>query len=221
MENEPPTTTQVVARLLRHEIGELLQTVYATVAILSDRLPGGATLERELLGNLEHRAEMCRFELDAVVDLVCGVRGSTQEIDLDRLVGAALLQVRPRFPHLTIEESRGTAQVIRADSRLVAGAVPFLLFALCQHARKRVVVRVERADGMACVRLHRDGFGVSDEQRLWIQQPFTTTQQSMLGVALALAQRALDPGTGRVTVSNQGEGVEVLLESPIAPGSEV
>ena len=40
MENEPPNTTQVVTRLLRHEIGDLLQSVYATVAILSDRLPG-------------------------------------------------------------------------------------------------------------------------------------------------------------------------------------
>ena len=220
MQNDPPDTTQVVARLLRHEIGDLLQSVYATVAILLDRLPGGAAPERELLGNLKHRAEICRFELDAVVDLVCGVRGPAQEIDIDRLVGAALLQVRPRFPHLIIEDSRGPALVIRADSRLVAGAVPFLLFALCQHARRRVVVGIERVDGLARVRLHRDGFGVSDEQRLWIEQPFTTTKQSMLGVALALAQRALEPGTGRVTVSNQGEGVEVLLESPIMPGSE-
>ena len=97
---------------------------------------------------------------------------------------------------------------------------PFLLFALCQHARRRVVVGIERADGLARVRLHRDGFGVSEEQRLWIEQPFTTTKQSMLGVALALAHRALGPGTGRVAVSNQGEGVEVLLESPIMPGSE-
>src|SRR4051794_8628 len=66
VENDPPTQAQIVARLLRHEFGDLLQSVYGTVSILLDRLATSAVPERVLLGDLKHRAELCRFEIDAV-----------------------------------------------------------------------------------------------------------------------------------------------------------
>jgi signal transduction histidine kinase len=217
VENPPAETTQIVARLLRHEVGDLLQTVYATVSILLDRLAPSAAPERQMLDNLRYRAELCRLELDAVVDLVCPTATSPQGIDIDRLVAAALARVEPRFPHLTFETPTSSALAIRADGRLLDAAVTFLLLAVCQHARWRVAVGLERADGLARVRIYRDGPGVDDQQRHWIEQPFTTTRQSMLGLALAVTARALAPGGGRVAVSNQADGVEVLLESPIAP----
>ena len=220
MENRTQDTGQVVARVLRHEIGDLLQSVYATVAILLERLPDASIPERKLLGDLKHRAELCRFELDAVVDLVCGVSGPVQEFDVGQLLSVALHQDRLRFPNLVIEKSLEATLFIRADSRLVSNMVSFLLFAVCQHAKRSVVIRLESADGLARVRLKRDGFGVGDEQQLWIDQPFTTTKQPMLGLALALARRTLEPGGGRVSVTNQSDGVEVLLESPIVPRSD-
>jgi signal transduction histidine kinase len=220
VDNHPPETMQVVARLLRHEVGDLLQAVYATVAILLDRLATSAAPERQLLDHLRHRAELCRFELDAVVDLVSPGAGVVQRVEIDRLVTASLAHVVPRFSHLSFEEPQGSALPIRADGRLVAGAVTFLLLAVCQHARRRVVVRLEEADGLARVRIRRDGAGVSDEQQRWVEQPFITTKQPMFGLALAVTGRALEPGGGRVVVSNQPEGVEVLLESPIIPRSE-
>ena len=217
MENQPPNTTQVVARLLRHEVGDLLQSVYATVAVLLDRLAPSATPERQLLDHLRHRAELCRFELDAVVDLVCPDAASEQRVEVDRLVSSSLAQVVPRFPHLSFETPPFPAVAIRADGRLVGGAVTFLLLAVCQHARRRVAVRLESADGLARLRIHRDGPGVDDEQQGWIDRPLTTTRHSMLGLALAVTGRALGPGGGRVAVANQTGGVEVLLESPISP----
>ena len=65
---------EMVARTLRHEVGDLLQTVYSTVAILQERLAADQALERRLLTDLKGRAENCRNELDAVVDLVCPLR---------------------------------------------------------------------------------------------------------------------------------------------------
>jgi hypothetical protein len=217
VENQPPNATHVVARLLRHEVGDLLQAVYATVAVLLDRLAPGAAPERQLLDNLRHRAELCRFELDAVVDLVCPDAVSEQRVEVDRLVASSLAQVVPRFPHLGFETPPSPALAIRADGRLVGGAIAFLLLAVCQHARRRVAVRLESADGLARVHIHRDGPNVDDEQQVWIDRPFTTTRQSMLGLALAVASRALAPNGGRVAISNQAGGVEVLLESPICP----
>src|SRR5262245_23193224 len=40
---------EALARTLRHEVGDLLQTVYATVAILQERLPREWSLERRVL----------------------------------------------------------------------------------------------------------------------------------------------------------------------------
>lgn len=217
MENQPPDTTQVVARLLRHEVGDLLQSVYATVAILLDRLAPGAAPERQLLDSLRHRAELCRFQLDAVVDLVNPDAASVQGVEFDRLVAASLAQVVPRFPQLAFDTPPVPPLSIHADGRLAAGAVTFLLLAVCQHARHRVAIRVETADGMARVRIHRDGPAVGEETQRRIGQPFATTKQSAFGLALAVTARALGPGGGRVAVSNQPEGVEVLLESPISP----
>jgi len=59
-----------MARLLRHEVGDLLQSIYAIVAIVLERLPTDFSLERRLVGELKGRAEVTRLQIDAVVDLV-------------------------------------------------------------------------------------------------------------------------------------------------------
>src|SRR5262245_1200892 len=64
---------EALARTLRHEVGDLLQTVYATVAILQERLPRDWSLERRVLTDLRGRAEVCKNLLDNVHDLVCPV----------------------------------------------------------------------------------------------------------------------------------------------------
>ena len=48
-----------VARALRHEVGDLLQSLYSTVALLQGRLPPEMELEKRLLTNLRGRAERC------------------------------------------------------------------------------------------------------------------------------------------------------------------
>src|SRR5207248_589699 len=77
-------------RTLRHEVGDLLQAVYSTVAILQDRLAAGSDLERRLLGDLKARAEGCRQELDAIVDLVCPLTLSLTPVDLGQLASVPI-----------------------------------------------------------------------------------------------------------------------------------
>jgi len=45
----PQTVPEAIVRTLRHEVGDLLQTVYAAVAILKDRLPAECQTERRIL----------------------------------------------------------------------------------------------------------------------------------------------------------------------------
>ena len=66
----PVELAQRVARLLRHEVGDLLQSVYSTTAVLLERLTPAFDQERQLLADLKGRAELCKQELEAVVELV-------------------------------------------------------------------------------------------------------------------------------------------------------
>src|SRR5690242_12596189 len=82
----PSRLLEVVTRTLRHEVGDLLQTVYSTVAILQERLSPGATLERRFLADLRNRAETCKNELDAIHDLVLPITLRPAPVDLAETV---------------------------------------------------------------------------------------------------------------------------------------
>lgn len=49
---------------MRHEVGDLLQTVYSAVALLRARLPAEMELEHRILGDLRTRAERCKSVLE-------------------------------------------------------------------------------------------------------------------------------------------------------------
>src|SRR5262245_34626403 len=87
-----------MARLIRHEVGDLLQSVYSTVAVLIERLPAELALERRLLSDMKNRAELCRSELDAVVDLASPGDPAAERIDLSGVFSHAVTQVRKRYP---------------------------------------------------------------------------------------------------------------------------
>src|SRR5690349_2735471 len=89
---------EALARTLRHEVGDLLQTIYAAVAILQKRLPAEATVERRVLGDLRGRAEGCKRLLDNVSDLVSPLTLSIEDVDLTQVAAALVTAVRPRYP---------------------------------------------------------------------------------------------------------------------------
>src|SRR5438045_3016259 len=85
MPNEPGAKAEVsarIARMVRHEVGDLLQAVYSTAAVLMSRLPPNLELERQMVSDLRRRAEMVRSELDAVVHLVAPPPSVLARLDL-------------------------------------------------------------------------------------------------------------------------------------------
>lgn len=196
-------------------MGDLLQSIYATVAILLDRLPDTYGQERQLLAELKSRGEIARIELDGIVDLVSPGKGQPSVVHLDSLVEMALIQVRERFPHLAIDRSCEADLAIIADPRLITNAMMFLLLGMCQAGREHVVVRIGRDAQTIRCEIERDGFPVTPEQVCWLQQPFATTQHAGFGLALALVQNVSAPGGGQVSVKNlDSTGVQVLLVFP-------
>jgi len=202
----PLVFTQRLARLLRHEVGDLLQSVYSVVAILLERLPEDRPQERRLLGDLKARAEVCRYQIDAVVDLVVPVQQNPVRSDLAALVNAALADVRKRYPALEIRQEGEGSLPILVDPRSMAPGLVMLLLGIAQSAHTSMHISLKRSEeGQSC-ELWRDGFPMSAEQLAWLEQPFATTHQALFGLAAALIRRVSEPHGARITVENVPDG---------------
>jgi signal transduction histidine kinase len=215
-----PRLVETIARTLRHEVGDLLQTVYSTVAILQERLPKDQHLERRLLADLRSRAETCKQELDAVHDLICPLALTVAPVDLAEVVAGLVATFTTRFPALQIQhESPGSLPTV-ADARRLAQAGALLLLSACQAAQHKVHVRTATGPGPGEVEwgITDDGFGASDEQIAWLAAPFSTTHHALAGLGLALTRRVAALHGGRVIAENAPEGgfrVRIIL--PTSP----
>src|SRR5260370_23184116 len=77
--------SEALVRTMRHEMGDLLQKVYASIAILKDRLPPEREMERGVLNRLWSRSETCRRNLDAAHDFICPMSLDYQPVDLAQI----------------------------------------------------------------------------------------------------------------------------------------
>jgi signal transduction histidine kinase len=213
---------EVLTRTLRHEVGDLLQNVYSTVAILQGRLPDEQGLERRLLADLKHRAETCRQELDAVVDLVCPLTLNLARTDLAVLAAGPIPALARRFSTLELTSDGPGPVPIQADARRLGQVASLLLLSACQAASRSVQVRVASLPGgqQAQWSIHNDGCGATSEQLSWLAQPFSTTRHAQAGLGLALARRIVGLHGGHITVENPPEGgcrICLLLPQGSAP----
>jgi len=216
----PERLLESVTRTLRHEVGDLLQTIYSTVAILHERIPREAQLERRFLADLRGRAETCRDELDAIHDLVLPMNLRPGSIDLAELVEGMVTSFASRQKSIKIRAEQSGPLPITADAQRLTQVGRLLLAGACQSARNEVVVgaRPARTGGDAELTVTDDGHGVTPEQLKWLTTPFATTQQALCGLGLALARRVAEMHGGRVAAENlEGGGFRVTLTLPVKP----
>ena len=202
-----PRLLQIVARTLRHEVGDLLQTIYSAIAILRSRLPEGAAAERRLLGELHGQAEMCKYKLDAVQDLTCPIALNRGPTNLADVAASLAARVGPRFPQVRLQVEAPRSLPVVADGQRLSQAGYLLLFNGCQAARREATMRLAAtADGGAEWVIADDGPGANEEQVSWLTEPFTTTHFAQFGLGLALARRVVELHGGRLGAANQSEG---------------
>ena len=187
----PPSarTLQMVARTFRHEVGDLLQTVYSSVAILRSRLPAGAESERRLLADLHAQAEACKFKLDAIQDLTCPLKLNVGPTNLAEVVVGLAARLGPRYPHLQLRVEAPRSLPLTADGQRLGQVGHMLLLNACQVAHKEVQVHVGQDDqGNVEWSTADDGPGANDEQLSWLKEPFSTTHFAQFGLGLASAR---------------------------------
>jgi signal transduction histidine kinase len=211
-----PEMAHQLARLLRHEVGDLLQSVYSTTAVLLERLAEPFAQERRLLADLKSRAELCKLELDAAVTLVSPAEAALSPVELAPLVRSAMARARNRYPAMPVRFDGEPDPVVRADGPALTAALTLLLLACCQAARQQVQVQLRREGAHLLCAVCRDGFPVPAEQLAWLDRPFATTHNAAFGLALALTRRAVEPCGGSVAVVNlDGGGICVRLQFPV------
>jgi signal transduction histidine kinase len=217
-----PEVLRILTRVARHEVGDLLQTVYATVALLQERLPPDMTLEKRLLSDVRWRAETCRNELDAIHDLICPMSVSIAPVDLGEVATHLAATFSRRYAEIHFR-TEPVPIVVLADGRRISQAAYLLLIAACQSANREVRLQpiLDTAERLGALEIWDDGAGVPEEQLRWQKSPFVTTRNALGGLGLALAEHIARLQDGRVEACNVPEGgFRVRLYAPLAPSGQ-
>jgi signal transduction histidine kinase len=212
---------EALVRTLRHEVGDMLQKVYATVAILKDRLPPEKELERGVLLRMGSRAETCRRVLDTAHDFVCAITLSPQPLDLAQAAQQVAASLRERYPHVTWAAESAAPAEVNADPRRVAQIGELLAANAGEAAQSRVVIRTTAHPqaGEAEWTITDDGPGMKPDQAGLLFTPFFTTKAGHSGLGLALAQKLVLLHGGRITAGNlvPGGGFQSRVVFPVEP----
>jgi signal transduction histidine kinase len=209
---------EALARTLRHEMGDFLQKVYASVAILEGRLPADAKLERDLLTRLRDRAESCKNFLDTVQDFFCSLSLNRDPVDLSHLARQLVDDARRRFPRLDIAAESNDPAWLAVDFDRMRQVGEALLTNACEAARSRVVFRTETDPAGQQVEwcISDDGPGVAPEVKGYLFRPFFTTRSGHAGLGLAMAQKLVALHGGQILAANLPHGgfsARVLIPS--------
>jgi signal transduction histidine kinase len=212
----PQTVAEAAIRTLRHDVGDLLQTVYAAAAILQQKLPADWDLERRILSDLRARAEGCRVVLDLAHDLICPVALDYEDVDVAELFAQQVSTVALRYSRLQVVQEVESSRNVLADPVRIAQMARLLLTDLCEAAATVVHARLRTAT---------EGLGIE-----WsltcdgpVPAPESLAQYSALGnpehrgpptLGRLLARRLVELHQGRLTARGTGQAgftVEVVL----------
>jgi signal transduction histidine kinase len=215
--SSPRTIPEALTRTLRHEVGDLLQTLYATVAILQRRLPADWTQERRVLADLRSRAEACKNLLDIAHDYACPLTLNYTSVDLSELTGRLVAAAERRFPKLEIKSDYRTKCTLSADEVRLAQIGELLLEHACESARKQVQVEVNCAPEEVTWAVADDGPEIGREQQEQLLTPQGATRQGRPALGLALVQKLVALQGGRIqTESATPTGFRVSVSLPRA-----
>lgn len=214
--NETRPSEQLVIRALRHEIGDFLQSVYAMTAILQNRLPDDAEMERQLVSELRGRAELVRHMIDGLYVLLAPESLQCEALDLAALVRQATGYVGRYIHPRCVTEAPAAVHVV-ADARILHEVIALLCLAASRTAREELVIRAAANGNEAELQLVSDGPGPTLEQRQWLERLLPTTHDLPIGLALAYAKHAAERHGGRFTLTDLPAGnVLYRLVLPLA-----
>ena len=209
---------QHLARILRHEIADLLQGLYSVTAILQVRLPAAMSLEKQLLANLKTRAEEVRVHLDGLAQLAAPAQVDRREQNLGEALRVAVQRTQRLYPTLPLTVAV-SCQSVWADPVRLLATTSSLLAAMAEGATLLHVENEVRGE-YAWARVHRLGSGATPQQLEWVQRPFPNAHFSPLALSLALLRQWLPLMGGELQVNTQDIDIEVCFSLPLADSND-
>jgi len=204
----PPKISEAVIRILRHEVGDLLQTVYSAAAVLNQRLPDGWELERRVVGDMRTRGETCRRYLDYTHDLVCALRISKERFDAGESLTDLLKQTASRHPTVRVHLAVAAKLVANADPQKLESVFQLLTTFACESATDEAWVQIKPGeepfslDGV----IEYDGGEVSAESCEALLGLLNSGQNARSRLGLLLAQKLIQLHGGCLMVMPRGGG---------------
>jgi K+-sensing histidine kinase KdpD len=156
----------LLSRLFRHEIGNFLQAVYSTTAVLKRRLPADASPLLDLSADLRLQADSCRLLLDTVHDFFAPPKLNCEQVNLGDLAQAIVTRAAARNSHLRITANPVASTMVYGDAQRLAQAGTLLLSRACEAAREAVEFRsaANPETGEAEWQVIDDGPGIPAEE---------------------------------------------------------
>lgn len=161
----PPLTPHLLSRHFRHEIGNFLQAVYSSAAVLKRRLPADAGPLLDLTSDLRTQAEACRLLLDTVHDFLAPAGLHRESVNLREVAEGVVRRAVACCSHLRVTATGDPTPPIWADAQRLTQAASLLVGRACESAQQSVELRsaVDAARGTATWEVIDDGPGIADD----------------------------------------------------------
>lgn len=199
-----------LVRDARHELHTPLTSLRTNVEVLTAR-PDMPEVERtRLLADVSQQAIELTALVDDLVELARDADTPTEEtteIDLDRLVSAAVDRARLRAPHVSFELELEPTRVLGRRQELERAVVNVLDNA-CKWSPPGERVEVRLREGVITVRDHGPGIDSEDLPRVFHRFYRAPAARSMpgSGLGLAIVRRVIDGHGGTVRVETSPDG---------------
>jgi len=216
--NSPQDQPAQLIGMMRHEVGDLLQTVYCTVAVLQRRLPEDWKVERRFLTDLRRRAESCRDMVDVVRDFVNPFTISHERVNLALVVEEIARRTAADFPHLSVHVWPLAPTYIRGDFNRLEQLARCLLAHACEAAKSRIETGLCKSSELHYVDwiVRDDGAKILPDRLERIFSPSYETRQGRTGIGLALGRKIAQMHGGHISARNPPDGgPEICVRLPI------
>jgi signal transduction histidine kinase len=199
-------------------VGDLLQTVYATAALLGERLPAAAALERNVLADLRGRAERTRRLLDTVHDLIRPPTLNPATVDLAELAASLAATTSREHPRAEVRTRIVATPALQGDPKRLTQMGELILKYACEMARGPVVVAMTTSAASNEVEwtVSAESGAIPEEHLAGVAEPFAKPDPGGGRLRLALASRLAELHGGRFTATNLSTGgFEVRVVLPV------
>jgi signal transduction histidine kinase len=203
-------------RRIRHSVGDFLQLVYLTAAMLRSRLPESSIQEQDLLSQLRLRAEVCKSLVDNVQDYLCPPTISPEPVSLSDVCTGLVSEFRDRFPAVAWEFAGGSSVLVHADREALIACGRQLMTNAGQAGASQVTIQIG-SDGDSTIRweILDDGSGIEEADPAKLFEAFAGNRSGQAGLGLTIVARAVAAMNGDVRLSNrQCGGAQASVSLP-------